>query len=77
MYKNMKIEINEQQPLNEVVVELNKKGLHLNKRQSLENAKNVSFIGVFKGGWFEFFSINHEFWDGELITLAELKEMKC
>lgn len=72
-YKNMKIKV--ENNLDEIVEELEKRGLHLNKRQSLEKAKNITFIGVFNGGWFEFFSINHEFWDGELTTLAELKEM--
>ena len=72
MFKNMKIPV--ENNLDEIVVELEKRGLHLSKRQSLDKAENVKFIGIFDG-WFEIFKIPHEWWDGELTTLAELKEM--
>lgn len=75
MTKFKKIEINENQPLDDVIKELENRGLHLSSRQTLDKAHNTTFIGIFNG-WFELFRIPHDIWDGDLTTLTELKNME-
>ena len=75
MKKNMKIEINKEQPLNEVVMELERIGF---KKAGWIGYRNVSFITTSKLGFYTDHAIS--FWsvfgDSPLTTLAELKEMK-
>lgn len=74
MKKNMKIEINKDQPLDEVVRELERIGCveSVWGRSSIAN-----FIYVFNDGTFKV-DINHQpaFDHVPLTTLSELKEMK-
>lgn len=74
MYKNLKIAINDQHPLDEVVRELERIGCveSVWGRSSIAN-----FIYVFNDGTFKV-DINHQpaFDYVPLTTLAELKEMK-
>ena len=74
-FKNMKIEINQDQPIDEVVRELERIGF---KKAGWIGYRNVSFITTSKLGFYTDHAIS--FWsvfgDSPLITLAELKEMK-
>ena len=74
-FKNMKIEINENQPLDEVVMELERIGF---KKAGWIGYRNVSFITTSKLGFYTDHAIS--FWsvfgDSPLTTLAELKDMK-
>ena len=75
MFKNMKIEINEQQSLDDVVTELDRIGF---KKAGWIGYKNMSFITTSKLGFYTDHAIS--FWsvfgDSPLTTLAELKEIK-
>ena len=75
MKKNMKIEINKDQTLNEVVNELERLGY---KKAGWIRYRNTSFITTCKLGFYTDHAIS--FWsvfgDSPLTTLAELKEMK-
>ena len=75
MKKNMKIEINKDQTLNEVVNELERLGY---KKAGWIGYRNTSFITTCKLGFYTDHAIS--FWsvfgDSPLTTLAELKEMK-
>lgn len=75
MKKNMKIEINKDQPLDDVVMELEKKGY---KKTGWIGYRNPSFITTNSQGFYTDHAIS--FWsvfgDSPLTTLAELKEMK-
>ena len=72
MFKNMKIEINEQQPLDEVVKELERLGFH---KAELMNATKGVYVYVD-------FRLKHWVEDGRellfytLTTLTELKNME-
>lgn len=69
---NMKIEINKDQPLDEVVKELEKKGYGY-----WGVDENDKWVGTsFKNKQFTTFATNVCFKDFVLTTLAELKEMK-
>lgn len=72
--RNMKIEINEAQPLDEVVEWLERLGYKQNKRQ---RRGRVRFVIADSDGvttnWFR--DTDCDFYN--LTTLAELKEMKC
>ena len=74
-FKNMKIEINQEQPLDEVVMELERIGF---KKAGWIGYRNVSFITTSKLGFYTDHAIS--FWsvfgDSPLTTLSELKEMK-
>ena len=74
-FKNMKIEINQEQPLDEVVRELERLGY---KKDGWIGYRNVSFITTSKLGFYTDHAIS--FWsvfgDSPLTTLAELKEME-
>ena len=69
MYKNMKIEINEQQPLGEVVAELERLGysFEIGRYSDSIICDDCGFCFSFRIDYF-----NKD--DGELTTLAELKE---
>lgn len=73
MFKNMKIEINEQQPLDEVVIELERLGF---ENCTTFNSKNVKFILAFGDHktFTDYFNLDCS--DIEVIetTLDELKE---
>lgn len=72
MHKNMRIEINEQQPLGEVMRELEGKGYGY-----WGVDENDKWVGTsFKNKQFTTFATNVCFTDEVLTTLAELKEMK-
>ena len=74
MFKNMKIEINEQQPLDEVVRELERLGF---EDCTTFNSKNVQYLIAFedhKTFTDYFFLVNVDV-DLVNITLTELKEM--
>lgn len=75
MEKNMKIEINKDQPLDDVVMELERIGF---KKAGWIGYINVSFITTSKLGFYTDHAIS--FWsvfgDSPLTTLAELKVMK-
>lgn len=74
-FKNMKIEINDQQPLDEVVSELERLGY---KKAGWIGYRNTSFITTCKLGFYTDHAIS--FWsvfgDSPLTILTELKEMK-
>ena len=76
MFFNMKIEVNEDQPLDEIVAELERLGF---KKTGWIGYKNVSFITTSKLGFYTDHAVS--FWscfgDSPLTTIAELKEMKC
>lgn len=70
-FQNMKIEINEQQPLNEVVAELEVKGYVSEENKPEDDDKCIIVIdGKYFGWW------HGDNWSIETITLAQLKEMK-
>lgn len=69
MHKNMKIEINEQQPLDEVVKILKAKGYE----QKFEIHEDDNLIGTDTNGFY--FATTIFYLHGEITTLAELKEM--
>ena len=76
MFKNMKIEINEAQPLYEVVIELERLGF---ERSPLFH-KDCLSIGIYpdymKFDCYKNLDVDNV--DGcKTTTLAELKEMKC
>ena len=73
MFKNMKIEINDQQPLDEVVRELGRLG-YISDEDSefIEGVDN--FVHTYRDGTYDFF-MSSQLW-GELTTLTELKEME-
>ena len=75
MKKNMKIEINKDQPLDEVVKELEKKGY---KKTGWIGYRNPSFITTNSQGFYTDHVVNFMdcFFDLNLTTLSELKEMK-
>ena len=72
MFFNMKIEVNEDQPLDEIVAELERLGYI--KLSWLDHQKEV--IATFKTGVYSnfnyFYNDTHN-----LTTLPKLKEMKC
>ena len=73
--RNMKIEVNEKQPLDEIVMELEKRGYI---PYLFCDSPNSNFIATRNGTYSDFGS--NEFCDrycgvSELTTLAELKEM--
>ena len=74
-FKNMKIEINKDQPLDEVVRELERLGY---KKAGWIGYRNTSFITTCKLGFYTDHAIS--FWSvfggSPLTTLTELKEMK-
>lgn len=74
-YKNMKIEINESQPLDDVVVELERLGY---KKAGWVGYRNTNFLTTSKLGFYTDHAVS--FWacfgDSPLNTLIELKEMK-
>lgn len=73
MYKNLKISINEQQPLDEVVRELESKGY---KKINWFGFDNTAFILTYgNNGWFSDYSKDVEDYRYKSTTLAELKEM--
>ena len=69
-FKNMKIEINEEQPLDEVVRELDRLGYRSNEDHEFGDKAIIVINGAFFGWW------SHENWTIPLTNLAELKEMK-
>ena len=72
--RNMKIEINESQPLDEVVMELEKRGY---KKSMFTPNKNTHFIVVYESGSFtDLGKFDGGAYDWKLTTIAELKEMK-
>lgn len=70
MFKNMKIQINDQQTLDDIVSELERLGYYKDE-DPVVDAEN--FIHTYKNGSFDFW-LSDLLW-GELTTLAELKEM--
>lgn len=71
MFKNMKIEINEQQPLDAVVAELERLGYAKNSNLT----HGITWIVCFKSGFYSQYRKMNGFSD-VLTTLAQLKEMK-
>ena len=67
-FKNMKIEINEAQPLDEVVKELERLGY----KEAVKKPNVFNMIYVGSSGYYTYMYIEEN-----LTTLAELKEMKC
>lgn len=73
MFKNMKIEINKQQPLEDVVKELERLGYKINgwlENRIIRSVKTNHF-GLYSGDFFEVDIIQ-----GELTNLTQLKGMK-
>lgn len=68
MFKNMKIEINDQQPLDEVVRELERLGYICDWQSSDE----PNFMVCYKDGTFSWFVFDVE---SEVVSLQQLKEM--
>ena len=67
-FKNMKIEINQDQPLDDVVRELERLGFKMEA-----DCKNVNHIETYSDGTYDKYIFSTEHID---TTLAELKEMK-
>ena len=72
MFKNMKIEINEAQPLDEVVIELERLGY----KKNCNLTSGINWIVCFEGGFYCQYGKMNAF-NKVLTTLAELKEMQC
>lgn len=70
VFKNMKIAINEQQPLDEVARELENKGY------VLDNTYGKNFVYTNKDGTIDCFNTDTQQDWFQLTTLAELKEME-
>ncbi len=68
-FTNMKIEINEQQPLDDVVKELERLGYS----EDIRNPMKVNNVYVYGNGDFSILDVDCDW--GRLTTLAELKEM--
>ena len=71
-FKNMKIAITPEQPLDEVVMELERLGYQINgwlENRIIRSVKTNHF-GLYSGDFFDVDIIQ-----GDLTTLAELKEM--
>ena len=71
-FKNMKIAITHEQPLDDVVLELKRLGYQINgwlENRIIRSVKTNHF-GLYSGDFFDVDIIH-----GDLITLAELKEM--
>ena len=71
-FKNMKINITNEQPLDEVVIELERLGYQINgwlENRIIRSVKTNHF-GLYSGDFFDVDIIQ-----GDLTTLAELKEM--
>lgn len=71
-FKNMKIAITHEQPLDDVVLELKRLGYQINgwlENRIIRSVKTNHF-GLYSGDFFDVDIIQ-----GDLITLAELKEM--
>ena len=71
-FKNMKIAITPEQPLDEVVMELERLGYQINgwlENRIIRSVKTNHF-GLYSGDFFDVDIIQ-----GDLISLAELKEM--
>ena len=77
MFKNMKIEINEQQPLDEVVKELKRLGITYSGSGFDKDAGWVGVARTFSGWQWETTSDSYKvhMFDASLTTLAELKDM--
>ena len=73
MFFNMKIEVNEDQPLDEIVSELEKRGYKCGYKTELI-AKRVN---TFADGYFVILGNTGRGFTDNLATLSELKEMKC
>ena len=71
-FKNMKIEINEQQPLDEVVKELDRLGYVIEHKTN----KNVKCVCSYDDGTMHLYMKGHESKFGNLTTLTELKTME-
>lgn len=73
MYKNLKIAINDQQPLDEVVKTLESKGY---RKFAWSNHENTVCVITYKNnGWMSDYNYLSKDTDFRLTTLAELKEM--
>lgn len=70
-FKNMKIEINDQQPLDEAVRELERLGFYADD-EPVHGVEN--FIHTYEYGGFDFW--HSDLPNGKITTLTELKEMK-
>ena len=71
--RNMKIEINEAQSLDEVVRELERLGYGV----ELKTSKNPKSICTYDDGTYHIYMRETKHKIGDLTTLAELKEMQC
>lgn len=73
MYKNMKIQINDQQPLDEVVKTLESKGY---RKFAWSNHENTVCVLTYENnGWISDYNYFIKDADFVFTTLAELKEM--
>ena len=70
-FKSMKIEINEQQPLNEIVGELERLGYS----KEIHTTYQPESICTYGDGTYHVYTREAKYKIGELTTLAELKEM--
>ena len=76
MFFNMKIEVNEDQPLDDVVSELERLGYSLDKQ--FHNGHKSKSILTWDNGTFEGYESDMRNLYGSIdTTLPELKEMKC
>ena len=71
-FKNLKIKINDSQPLNEVIKELERLGY---EKSGWTPIDSVLYICSSSKGFYSNYSSMGEFWDEYLTKLAELKEM--
>lgn len=70
-FKNMKIEVNAEQPLDDIVGELERLGY----RVELKTSKNPKSICTYGDGTYHVYMREIKYKVGDLTTLAELKEM--
>ena len=72
MFFNMKIEVNEDQPLDDVVKELERLGYR--KDDTLNDC--ACYVFTLNDGFY-FIYMDSPIWSVKSTTLSELKEMKC
>lgn len=77
VFKNMKIEVNEQQPLDEIVMELERLGFKRGVWWSYYEETKVIEADANTLHLVDYTCCDIEKREGEITTLAELKNMKC
>lgn len=71
-FKNLKIEVNTEQPLDEIVKELERLGY---EKSGWTPIDNILYICSSNKGFYSNYSSMRKYWDEFITTLSELKEM--